>query len=326
MSLALFEDSIRRAGRIEPVDALAIRKAVYGDDAAMAQSELDALFRMDELASSVCDEWVMLFAEAVSDYLVHQVAPHGYIDEANAAWLISRIDRDGHVKSVSELEALIKCLEAATSAPEMLSAYALKQVAHAVIDGEGPLSAGRHLRRGSIDAVDVSLLRRILYAFGGSGNVAITRAEADVLFDLNDRTAGLDNDPAWSDLFVKAIANFMMAASGYRTPARDVALRREQWLDQPSGGVLGFFSRMFSGDLDWLKAEYRKSAEQAANEERDLMIAQNAVVTDGEAEWLAGRIGRDGSVTANEKALLTFIKSDAGMLHPKLQPLMNRAA
>ncbi len=146
------------------------------------------------------------------------------------------------------------------------------------------------------------------------------------MFDLNDKTAGLDNDPAWSDLFIKAVANFMMAASGYRTPSREVALKREQWLDQPTGGVIGFFSRMFSGDLDWLKAEYRKSATQAANEEREAMIATNAVVTDQEAEWLAGRIGRDGHVSANEKALLTFIRSDAGMLHPKLQPLMNRAA
>ncbi len=87
---------------------------------------------------------------------------------------------DGTVKSLSELEALIKCLEAATSAPEALSAYGLRQVAHAVIDGDGPLTGGRRLRKGTIDAADVATLRRILYAFGGSGNAAITRAEADV--------------------------------------------------------------------------------------------------------------------------------------------------
>ncbi len=250
----------------------------------------------------------------------------GYIDEANANWLMSRIDKDGMVKSASELEALIKCLEAATSAPESLSSYALKQVAHAVIEGDGPLTGGRRLRKGTIDANDVALLRRILYAFGGSGNAAVTRAEADVLFDLNDRTAGLDNDPSWSDLFIKAVANFMMAASGYRTPSRDIALKREQWLDQPTGGVVGFFARMFSGDLDWLKAEYRKSATELANEEKAAEIAANAVVTDSEAAWLAERIGRDGMISANERALLTFIRDDAGTLHPKLQPLLNRAA
>jgi hypothetical protein len=318
--------SVRWSGAIEDADVLAARRAVYGDDGAIAQAELDALFAIDEAAKTACDSWVSFFAEAVSDHLVHQVQPHGYIDAANAAWLIARIDKDGLVKSASELEALIKCLEAATSAPETLSAYALKQVASAVIDGEGPLSGGRHLAKGRIDAVDVTLLRRILYAFGGSGNAAITRSEADVLFDLNDRTAGLDNDPAWSDLFIKAVANFMMAASGYHAPSREVALRREQWLDQPTGGVIGFFSRMFSGDLDWLKKEYSKSATETANEQRAAEIAGNAIVTDGEAEWLADRIGRDGMISANERALLTFIKDDAGSLHPKLQPLLNRAA
>ena len=31
-------------------------------------------------------------------------------------------------------------------------------------------------------------MRRMLYAFGGDGNIAITRQEAEVLFDINDAT------------------------------------------------------------------------------------------------------------------------------------------
>jgi hypothetical protein len=319
-------ESVRWSGRIEESDVLACRRAVFGDDGQIAVAELDALFAIDEAAKSLCDGWVDFFAEAITVHLVEQAKPVGYIDKANAAWLMARIDKDGMVKSASELEALIKCLEAATTAPESLSAYALRQVAHAVIHGQGPLSRGRSLKKGTVDATDVAWLRRILFAFGGSGNAAITCAEADVLFDINDRTAGLDNDPSWPDLFVKAIANFMMAASGYHAPSREVALRREKWLDAPSGGVMGFFARMFSGELDWLKAEYRKSATEVSNEQRAAEIAANAVVTDGEAEWLAERIGRDGTISSNERALLTFIKSDAGSLHPKLQPLLNRAA
>ena len=63
----------------------------------------------------------------------------------------------------------------------------------------------------SKEAVDI--LRRIVYAFGGNGAVAMAKSEAEVLFDLNDATAGADNDPSWNDLFVKAIASYVMAAS-----------------------------------------------------------------------------------------------------------------
>jgi hypothetical protein len=326
-------DSVRKSGRIEEKDVLIARRAVYGDDALVVPAELELVFTIDEAAKDACDAWVMFFAEAVSDMLVHQMEPYGYISEANARRLMERIDKDGQVKGLSELEALIKCLEVATSAPEMLSAYALKQVAIAVIDGEGPLVSGRRLNKGRIDAEDVAMLRRILYAFGSHGNAAITRAEADVLFDLNDKTAGLDNDPAWPDLFIKAIANFMMAASGYHAPAREVALMREHWLDKPTGGVMGFLARMFSGDLGWLMKEYRRhnggDAEHryaALNARRDALIAENQSVTDSEAEWLAGRIGRDGFVTTNERAVLTFLKGEVKDLHPKLMPLLNKAA
>ena len=42
--------------------------------------------------------------------------------------------------------------------------------------------------RTSIAKAEVDLLRRILYAYGGDGNIAITRAEAEVLFRINERT------------------------------------------------------------------------------------------------------------------------------------------
>jgi hypothetical protein len=71
----------------------------------------------------------------------------------------------------------------------------------------------------------------MLYAFGGDGNIAVTQQEASVLFDINDATAETENHPAWSDLFVKALANFLMATSGYQVPTRQEALRREAWLE-----------------------------------------------------------------------------------------------
>ena len=78
-------------------------------------------------------------------------------------------------------------------------------------------------------------------AFAGDAGISITRVEAEILFNINDRTAEADNDPAWSDLFAKALANCVMAASGYVAPPREVALRQEAWLNSPSGGVGTFF-------------------------------------------------------------------------------------
>ena len=107
------------------------------------------------------------------------------------------------------------CWKKPRSSPSQLCVYALEQVAHAVVDGKGPLMLGGALVPGLIAKAEVELLRRILHAHGGDGNIAITRAEAEVLFRINERTAQAKNDPSWNDLFVKAIANFVMCSAGY---------------------------------------------------------------------------------------------------------------
>ena len=49
-------------------------------------------------------------------------------------------------------------------------------------------------------------------------------------------------------------------------------------------------------------------------------------VTEDEAQWLAERLGRDGAITANERALLGFVQKEAASLHPLLRPLLDKAA
>ena len=188
---------------VTPPDVLALRRLIYSDGA-IAPHEAEALIALDEAAAARCAEWDELFVEALTDYVVRQQAPADYIDDAKADWLIARLSADGRIKTDSELEALVHILETATTSPARLTAFVLGQVKAAVVSGEGPLLRGGRLEKGRISAGEVALLRRVLYAAGGDGNVAITRSEAEVLFDINDACRGADNDPSWTDLFAKA--------------------------------------------------------------------------------------------------------------------------
>jgi hypothetical protein len=121
-----------------------------------------------------------------------------------------------------------------------------------------------------------------------------------------------------------------MAASGYVVPPRQVALRREEWLDSANGGVADFFARMVSGGLHGIMESYRLPSSEAAwadrNRQMDAAIAVAEVVNEEEAGWLAHRIGRDGNLHENEKALLRFIRAEAPEVHPALAPLIEKAA
>ncbi|RUW72024.1 hypothetical protein, partial [Mesorhizobium sp. M1E.F.Ca.ET.063.01.1.1] len=227
-------------------DVTMLRREVFADGV-VSRGEAEALFALDQTARDKCPEWALFFVEAVTDYIVYQEKPEGYISEENAGWLVRTISRDGMVDSRTELELLVHVLEEAKSSPSQLSAYALEQVANAVIAGKGPLMLGGNLVPGLIAEAEVDLLRRILYAYGGHGNIAVTKAEAEILFRINDRTAAASNDPSWNDLFVKAIANYVMCSAGYEPPTREVALRHETFLEHAEPEIGGFFSRMVSG-------------------------------------------------------------------------------
>ena len=317
--------------RITAEDVTMLRRDVFADGV-VTRGEAEALFALDQTARDKCPQWAPFFVEAVTDYIVHQEKPEGYISDENAAWLIRTISRDGMVDSRTELELLVHVLEEAKSSPGKLSAYALEQVAHAVIDGKGPLMLGGELVPGLIAKAEVDLLRRILHAYGGDGNIAVTKAEAEILFRINDRTASASNDPSWNDLFVKAIANYVMCSAGYEPPTRDVALRHETFLEQSEPEIGGFFSRMVSGGLAGIMEAYHSPGDieaewEARNRAAEALARRAETIDVGEAKWLAEHVG-DGKrpLRDNERALLTLIKHASPEIHPVLKPLLDEVA
>lgn len=314
-------DDIRRSGAITSDDVLRLRREVFRDGV-VSLREAEAIFALNDRITGQCAQWHSFFVEAMTDFTVHQAEPRGYVTEANAKWLIDHISLDGRIQGETELELLVQVLETATASPENLSAYALEQVKEAVLEGESPLRQGDILKANVISAEEVELLRRILYAFSGDGAVAISRAEAEILFDLNDATSENENDPSWSDLFVKAVANFLMASNGYHVPTRQEAIRREQWLDSHST-MSGHFSSMLAGGLRGILNAYREpslreQAEARLSAQKE-EIAEAEQITLDEAEWLTSRIGRDGILHDNEKALIEFIQNESPQMHPVLR-------
>jgi len=316
--------------RVTDADVLRLRRDVYGDGVVNREEARD-IFALDHLVSDKPESWREFFVEAIADYLVEQEAPRGYISSANAEWLINAISHDGVVDYRTELELLIKAMERATSVPPFLAAFALEQVAIAVVEGKGALTRGRTLTPGRIGEDEVNLLRRILYAAGGDGNVAITRNEAEVLFRINDNTSEAENHLSWTELFTKAIAYSVMAASGYEVPSREEALHREEWLGDTSANLGRFFSKMFSGSLDaHLEAVRLETGSEAyfgrRNAEQAAKRPSSEKIDVSEAKWLVDRIGRDGALHENERELLDFLKRESPHIHPALQPLLEKVA
>ena len=320
--------AILARGAITADDVSRLRQSVFWKGVVTPDDAEMAFTLNDKLGETADPSWPAFFIDALVDYIVVQAEPTGYISEANADWLIGHMSRSNRIETETELELLVKVLERAKSSPVKLVSYVLTQVKWGVLEGDGYIGHHRKLQPGVVGEAEVELIRRVLYAFGGDGNIAVTRQEAEILFDINDATAQADNDPAWSDLFVKAIANFLMATFGYQVPTRQEALRREKWLDEPTPGIGGFMGQMLAGSLGAIWDAYENlsiDGEPRKKPTSGLSFDDQPRATDDDVRFVVERIGRDHHLQANEAALINFLKSRDAQRFPKLKPILDLA-
>lgn len=131
------------------------------------------------------------------------------------------------------------------------AAHALAIVRDGVITGEGPTTKGRvHFSR-SLDADDTAWCMRILTATAVNDQ-AVSRAEAEVLFEINEAATERTDGGRFDDLLAKAVAHYAASASGLKVPPRNVALSTdiESWA--PS-----YASKVNSEMLEWIAGQMR---------------------------------------------------------------------
>lgn len=326
-------DEIAARGSITAKDVSLLRRDLFADGV-VQPSEADAVFRLNEHCRSRGSAWAEFFVDSLTDYLVWQATPAKYVDEAKARLLIANIVHNGRVESATELELLINVIYWAESCPEELVLFALEAVRDSVLDPDhAAYGAGR--RPGVIDAVDVEIIRRVIYPMASDGGFTVTRREAELLFALNKATDEANNDGAWADLFVKGVANYLMfPRPAPHVPSASERSRRDAWLRERRGvGLLLMDVGRAFGSFDfaaaWREIDLfgkRRARAAAAREAADAAMAEvRQAIDEPEARWLIERLDEDGELSENERSLLRFIACHATSIHPLLEERLTRA-
>ena len=305
-SFSDFAEALKNGAEISAEDVLAVRRWAWGDGGISA-AEAEAIFELNDLAKNRSDEWVDFFVEALTDFVVHQ-PPVGYVDEAKTDWLIARIERDGRIETFGELELLTKIMEHALNTPAALKAFVLGEIERTITTGEGAARRGGEHRPGVIDAADVALLRRILFAAGGDAAATVSRDEAEMLWRLKEATTGADNAPEWKTLFVQAVGNYLMAHNFYHPLQRPDAERLEAFINDHHSNVAGFLDRM----LQSLPRSHGDAFERQEPSHLQRDIAADEAITGEEKAWLSSHLHQEGARDPIEQALVDFIAEESG--------------
>lgn len=329
------DEGLRASGRIEAQHAIQLRRMIYAKGS-VTRADAEILFKLDRACSKKDDAFAALYVEALTDYFVWQTDPKGYVTPEQGKFLIENVAGDGHVSAKTELELVLNVVHWARQCPEDVVTLVLEAVRQSVLlSRHTPIGANRP--RANVGAGDVAILRKALHAPAGDGSLLVTRREADMLFALNEATGAGENDPAWKDFFVRAIANHLMNPMDTPVaPDYEVAKQRERWLDERGsvGSLLtGVGKALASGDVPFAKvwhqfdpmgvAAARKEAEAEDRATRQ-RLAREEIDAD-EVKWVSERILKDGTIDENEKALLAFLKKESPKIDPSLTALFKRA-
>ncbi len=313
-----------QAGKVTSADISDLRELVWADEY-LSTNAVDALFMLLRKCEIDTPVWDDFFIEAVEHYLLHQNAPHGFIDEGGAQWLRDHVASEGHVQTRCEIELLVTILENAENAPDRLLSFTLAEIETVIVSGIGATRLNQSPRPNCVDDVEAHMLRRLILTSGSEDAIIVSSGEADMLFRIKDQTLDGDNSPEWKTLFVQAVGNHLMAHSDYRPLSIDEARRLHAEMDNATPNIFGFLARTLPSDMigrgtivDAFKSLFPAEPDAFS---KSLSIDSARAITAEEAGWLKQQIAADGQTDDYEKALLTFIVEESGSMPSQLTSL-----
>jgi hypothetical protein len=334
-------EEIRRRGSVRDGDVAALRAAYEACDEVTAD-EANTLFALHAATPIQDPAWADLFIEIVTDFIVGQAVPSGYMIAENSRWLIEQASTFGRIETSTEMTLLVNVLERARWSPPSLAAFTLDQIRHAIDTGTGPLRSGRSVPAGTIAASEVGLAGRVLRAFGSDTNIAVTRAEADALLAINRAIAPGGASPAWSELFARIIGAGVLAYLGHAVAPRHEIIETLGTPDGASGLIAVLINdgtRRFGHPLHedptsvaacrvWRSARLLTPEERALArlERQRLEIVTNEVIEETSDIWLIDALARSRPDDETESALLDFIAREASYLSPEIERYIERRA
>ena len=124
MSALQFADISEICGRgsVKDADVAALRRA-FTQKPSLKPADVEALFYIQDACPVQDPVWAEFFIDTVTDYLVRELEPSGYLTHGQGTWLIARISVDGRVRTKTEFDLLVNVLDKSRWAPASLACF-----------------------------------------------------------------------------------------------------------------------------------------------------------------------------------------------------------
>jgi hypothetical protein len=213
VDIASVAAAARAAGRITDDDVAAMRRAIWGSQSGVSREAALLLMALNREVRERGQAWPALYNDALMDFFLYDQA-EPVIDDRAGELLVKEITADSSVDDATELRLLLSLTARASSCPPPVVALARDSLLASVQASEQPLFSERPRRARAIDEDDLEAIRRLVYGQGGAGGLHVNEGEALWLAALDRATADAANAPGWREIYVKAMAMYLLLGRG----------------------------------------------------------------------------------------------------------------
>ena len=210
MTLAGALTAIEGRAELSVLDVRGLRRLMSADGESVTRPLADRFFQLNHTAVLVSDEWRRFFVDTLADFIARECGSTGALNEELARWLMSKVAAREIIRQ-DVVELLITVLEQVDSAPWAFAEFVFLLVKDIIL--------WKRLHNRTVHACDIELLRRVLFAQSHEGRAAVSRCEADALFELGKALAGGDHPKNWPNLFIQSVAASIVFEPKDRTGA-----------------------------------------------------------------------------------------------------------
>ncbi len=222
-------ERVRANGSITEEEAMTMRRTIYmaGD---IGRNQAQFLIDLNRDTSGNHPAWDDFYIQAMTDHFFWYREQDSPLRQEDAKLLNDLFGFGDGLQDPVQLRVLLSIMFHAKGAPELLRVFALKSIKYWIQRSDSPILSTAPRQIGTLSAGDVEAIRKVIYDGDGGGGVTMGRGEAEMLFELEDATAGRENHPDWRPLFFKALTMHLVF-SGMdhdRIEAGDAAWLAEQ--------------------------------------------------------------------------------------------------
>ena len=163
------------------------------------------------LQYSARPEFSLFLSETAADVLLLQGDPPGHISAVDAAWLVAKLSQGGGLCCPAQFEMLKRLFAQARSVPQVLTAFAIREIEMAILTGRREIIGGVGHEPAVVTHNDVEALRALSFASAESSLPHVDRGTVEALFDIAHATGSARNDPEFADFFALVIHNHLGA-------------------------------------------------------------------------------------------------------------------